>query len=107
MVSVAWECISGSSFGDLDQNSSITLLALHRFSPHAACDRTALFGPASHTVPSKDLLGLCHQRRMEGTRRVTLSIPGHIWDEHLHEMPTRAMLLLAFMALMSHAALMR
>lgn len=31
---------------------------------------------------------------MEGTRRVTLSIPGRVWDEHLQEVPTRAGLLL-------------
>lgn len=33
---------------------------------------------------------------MEGTRRVTLSIPGHVWDEHLQEVPTTAGLLLTF-----------
>lgn len=89
VVSVAWECISGSSFGDLDQSSELF--------PHPPWSPSLLppccLGPngspqATHT-PSPHSPSWAHVAvgRMEGNPQGTWSVLGHIWDGHLQEVP--------------------
>lgn len=89
----AWECISASLFGGLDQNSSIALLALHRFPPMLPVTKQLSLGQLHVTSPCQHRPG---PRHGDGTPQVTPSIPGHIWGEQLLEVPTSTTLLLSF-----------
>lgn len=87
VVSVAWECISGSSFGDLDQSSELfpcTLWSPSLLPPSCVglnCSQT------THTPSPHSSSGA---RTLWGGWRGTQSIPGHIQDGHLQEVPAKA-----------------
>lgn len=101
VVSVAWECISGSSFGDLEQSSELfpcTPCSPSLLPPCCVglnCSSQATHTPSPHS-PS------CRCGEDGGTSLGVQSTSGHIWDGHLQEVPTKVVPTKAGFQLPSH-----